>query len=264
MSLKKISEKAYRDADGLNKSLLVPFMRSPKHYLEAIKNPIKPTASMNLGSALHAELLRPEISKDIYAVMRKVDKRTNQGKEYAAKFEEENAGKIVIDEEQNINLVGMREAVMAHPAARRMIESSTHREQALFGNYKASSNVDHAFKIKAMADGIVENEGIIFDIKTSESGESREFAKKVRAFRYDIQQVHYTYAAVCNNIQCKRFPFIVVENTAPWGVVVYNLDPEKISAAWDEWRLAMDFYAHCHQKQDFNIGYSQAEVVLKF
>ena len=258
-----MSEKAYRDAEGLNKSLLVPFMRSPKHYLQELQEPKEATESMNLGTALHAELLRPEVASDIYAVMKKVDKRTTAGKEYAAQFAAENAGKVIINEEQKIALDGMRENAMSHPAARRLIEEATHTEQAMFADYKASGT-DHRFTVKAMADGILEGEGIVFDIKTTESATPQEFAKKVRAFRYDIQQVHYTFAATSSGIYVKEFPFIVIENVKPFGVAVYTLDGERIKRTWDEWKQAMEYYAHCHQKQDFSACYSESICELTF
>jgi len=257
--MRKISEQSYRDAEGLNKSLLVPFMRSPKHYLAELAEPKQATPSMNIGTALHAELLRPLEASSVYAVMKKVDKRTTAGKEYAAKFEAENAGKVVIDEEQKKVVDGMRESVMSHPTARRYIEQATHLEQAMFADYKATT-IDHTFKIKAMADGIIDKEGIIFDLKTTDN--AMDFGKKVRAFRYDIQQVHYQLIGALNGIEPKKFPFIVVENVAPFGVVINTLDPERILHSAADYRLAMDFYAHCHQKQDFNIGYSEGEIQI--
>lgn len=262
--LKVISEKAYRDSAGLNKSLLVPFMRSPKHYLHELNNPKKATDSMNLGTALHAQLLRPEIADSIYAVLgRKIDKRKTADKEYFAQFEADNKGKIILDEEQKYCLDSMTKAVLAHPAAKRLIEQSTMKEQAMFGTYKSSST-DHSFPIKALADGILPGEGIIFDIKSTEDASMSTFSKKVRAFRYDLQQVHYTFAAVCNGIDVSSFPFIACENIEPFGVAVYTLDAEKIKRTWDEWRLAMDFYAHCHAKQDFEISYSDSISNLSF
>jgi hypothetical protein len=259
MPLKRISEKTYREAEGLNKSLLVPFMRSPKHYLQAINEPKKATESMNLGTALHAEILRPDEAKSVYAVMKKVDRRKTADKEYATQFAAENYGKAIIDEEQKKVVDAMREAVMSHPSARQYIERATHREQAMFAEYRAT-NIDHIFPVKAMADGIIENEGIIFDIKTTDN--AVDFSKKVRAFRYDIQQIHYQFIGVHNGIPPKKFPFIVVENTPPYGVVICNLKSDSLARTADEWIAAMEFYAHCHQKQDFNIGYSDGEIEI--
>ena len=261
MSLTKMSERDYRNAEGLNKSLLVPFMRSPRHYLAELAEPKEATDSMNLGTALHAELLQPARASFIYAVMKKVDRRTNAGKEYAAQFEAENAGKVNINEEQKKALDGMRNSVMFHPAARRLIERATHLEQPMFSTYKAST-VDHSFKTKAMADGIIEPEGVMFDLKTTDN--AMDFAKKVRAFRYDIQQVHYQLIGANNGIAPNKFAFIVVENVAPYGTMVVTLEPEKMLRTAEEYKQAMEFYAHCHQKQDFNVGYNESEVVLHF
>lgn len=263
MALKKISEKTYRDAPGLNKSLLVPFMKSPKHYLHALHNPKEPTASMSLGTCLHAKVLQPDKAGDMYAVCRKVDRRKNADKEYLAQFEAENAGKVIIDEEQNKALEGMAKSISEHPEAHRLIESATHYEQALFAEYKCQQ-IDHTVKLKALADGMSQVAPFMFDIKSTESADASEFAKKVRAFRYDLQQVHYQYCALLNGIAPTDFHFIAVENVEPYGVAVYRLDPSKIERVSDEWRLAIEFFGHCEAKQDFNIGYPDVSTILDF
>lgn len=261
MSLKRISERAYRDAPGLNKSLLVPFMRSPKHYLHELNNPKEATPSMNLGTALHAELLQPEKAGDIYAVCRKVDRRKTADKEYLAQFEAENIGKVIIDEESKEAVDAMVKSVREHSEANRLIESSTHREQALFGEYKCTQ-VDHTVKLKAMADGLSLHGGFMFDVKTTDN--ATEFAKKVRAFRYDIQQVHYQFNGALNGIAPGDFHFIVVENVKPHATMVRRLNPDKIPRVWDEWKLALEFFGHCEAKQDFNIGYPDVSTILDF
>lgn len=261
MPLSKMGEKAYRDAPGLNKSLLVPFMRSPKHYLHELNNPKEATASMNLGTALHAELLQPLKAGDIYAVCRKVDRRKNADKEYLAQFEAENVGKVIIDEEQKAAVDAMVKSVHSHPEAHRLIESATHYEQALFGEYKCTQ-VDHTVKLKALADGFSLPGGFMFDVKTTDN--AAEFAKKVRAFRYDIQQVHYQYLGALNGVPPGDFHFIVVENVEPYATLVCRLNPDKMSRVWDEWKLALEFFGHCESKQDFNIGYPEVSTILEF
>lgn len=263
MALSKMGEKAYREAEGLNKSLLVPFMRSPQHYLHELNNPKEATASMNAGTALHALLLQPDRASDIFAVCRKVDRRKTADKEYLAQFEAENTGKVIIDEETHENVLGMAKAVMEHPEAHRLIESSTHKEQALFAEYKCKT-LDHTIKLKAMADALSQPGAWLADVKTTENASPSEFAKKVRAFRYDIQQVHYQYCAAVNGIAPGDFFFVVVENVKPFGVAVYKLDPTRVEKVWSEWTQALEYFGHCHQKQDFSASYPDVATILSF
>lgn len=257
-----ISEAEYRTAKGLNKSLLFPFMRSPRHYLHALENPIKPTADMKLGTALHAELLLDQ-PKDAYAVMRKVDRRKTDDKAYAAQFEAENANKTVIDEEQAEDLKHMRQAVLNHAAASKLLKSCTHREQPLFAQYTSKAH-EHEILLKGMVDGLDADHGNFIEIKSTEDASPQAFSRKVRSLRYDIQQLHYTYLAAKNGVAVNSFTFIVVENSAPYGVACYTLNADGLRKAYDEWVLALDFFAKCDKRENFDVGYPEEISEINF
>lgn len=260
VAIDQINEKQYRDAKGLNKSLLVKFMKSPRHYLAALNERTEPTDSMRMGTALHAELFRDE-PKGEYAVMKKVDNRTKEGKEYTASFQAENAGKTVINEDQNEIVKGMVKSLMSNNRFRGMHSLTTHKEFGIFSDYK---HPDGDFRMKGMLDGYIESEGIIYDVKSSQDASLDKFKWDFKAFRYDLQQVHYTDLLNKTGLPFKEFTFVVVENKPPHEVAFYTLSMDSYMKTREEWNLAMGFYAVCNAKQDFNIGYPQNTYELSY
>lgn len=247
-----ISEEVYRSASGLNKSLLCEFMRSPKHYLSAVKNPIKPTKSMQLGTVLHQLVLRP-YETPCFAVMKKVDRRKTADKEYAANFEAENAGKIIIDAEDEVIVRSMRESLMKNARFAKIMERTSHREFGIFADRKCSDGV---VRLKGMLDGYCERDGTVFDIKTTEDASPEKFRKYFRNFKYDIQQVQYTYLLTATKLGFSNFQFVAVENCEPFEVSFHTLSMEQYMRSFDKWKRSLDFFSACASKEDFNIGYT--------
>lgn len=94
-----MSEPEYRAAPGLNFSTLKHLATSPKAYKYNLDAPkTEPTAAQTLGTAIHMAVLEPEKFWNTYAIREKVDGRTKEGKEYNAKWEAENPGKVAIDQ----------------------------------------------------------------------------------------------------------------------------------------------------------------------
>lgn len=248
----QIDERQYRDAKGLNKSLLTKFIKSPRHYLAALNEKIEPTDSMRLGTSLHAELFREDPKRE-YAVCKKVDNRTKEGKEYTANFNAENAGKAVINEEQEVHLKGMMASLMDSNRFRKMYEATSHKEMGIFADYKGDCE---PFRMKGMLDGYIESEGVIYDVKTTQDASYNKFKYDFLSFRYDMQQVMYTDLLMKTGMEFSEFVFVVVENKAPYGVAYYQLSRDKYQDVRSEWLDAMDYYGKLYEKQDFNIGYN--------
>lgn len=248
----QIDERQYRDAKGLNKSLLVKFMKSPRHYLAALNERSEPTDSMRLGTSLHAELFRDE-PKNEYAVSKKVDNRTKEGKEYTAEFNAKHAGKAIISEDQDVHLKGMMKSLMGCNRFKKMYEATTHKEMGIFADY--ISDAHNPFRMKGMLDGYIESEGVIYDVKTTQDASFDKFRWDFNSFAYGLQQVHYTDLLVKTGLEFRDFVFVVVENKAPYNVAYYQLSREKYGKVRGDWNDAMEYYGILNDKQDFDIGF---------
>ena len=101
--LVNIKDKDYRGANGLSQSSIKDFIKSPAHYLVATEQTSEPTSAMQLGTAFHAVMLQDK-PKEHYAVKIKMDGRTKDGKAYNEQFALDNAGKAIINTEDEETL----------------------------------------------------------------------------------------------------------------------------------------------------------------
>lgn len=114
--IKGIPIAEYHKSAATSKSQLDQFAKSPAHYLASLTTPRKETPAMRIGSIFHGMVLEPDRVK--IAVAPQCDKRTKEGKATWEAFCLENAGAEIVTAEEGEMLNGMRESVMAHPAAR--------------------------------------------------------------------------------------------------------------------------------------------------
>lgn len=246
---------SYRSALGLSQSAFSKFFVSPKHYLSYIENPVSPTPDMEFGTCFHSLMLD---ESPCYAVMKKVDGRTSEGKKYKAEFAVENAGKIVIDEEQEMHLNGMREAVLTQGGlASELYKNTKDREICLFAT---ACTEEGEVRLKGMLDGYDAATGTIWDFKKcGKSADAYAFEKMVRERLYWVQAVHYAWLAVQNGLDVQRVVYIPVEDKPPYGLATYTFDLskkmkyEKFSPI-QMWERGLDEFVHCQKSGDWH-GY---------
>jgi exodeoxyribonuclease VIII len=115
----------------------------------------------------------------------------------------------------------MRDSLMAHPAARQLIEMQGVVEEATFF---IEPTTGAPCKIKP--DKKVPSEGIIIDLKSTDDASSEGFAKSCAKFRYHVQDPFYRNGLneAAGRIQYTDFFFIAVEKHPPYRVAVYQLD----------------------------------------
>lgn len=260
IAINEIDEKLYRDSKGLNKSMLVKFMKSPRHYLAALNEKQETTDSMRMGTALHASLFR-EDPKDHFVVKKKVDGRTAEGKAYNAEFDVNAKGRAVINEEQDEIVKGMLKSLHKSPKFEKMYKGTTYREMGIFSQYKHDAG---NFAIKGMLDGYNESEGIVYDVKSSQDASIDSFKWDFKRYEYGLQQVHYTQLITDANLPFREFIFVVVENKPPFEVAYYTLSMEEFIKTRSRWKQSMDFFGQLNAKDDFDIGYPSGTYELSY
>ena len=233
-----ITESDYRKATGLSQSSLKKFItQSPAHYLASLEEVQEPTKAMQFGTAFHANMLASEPT-DIYAVKKKVDGRSKEGKLYNETFALENQGKVIIDKEEHSRIIAMADSVMGHEFAGRTIQALTHKEFAVFGT-------NHGIRLKGLIDGYNEKEGIVIDLKTAEDSSPIGFRKACWDRAYAIQQVHYTWLLTNAGKPVNAFYFIAVEKEPPYAVGVYKINAESLTKSFKVWDDALDSFFVC-------------------
>lgn len=225
----------YYRAKGANFSALKGFARTPAHAREAMIHPPEPTAAMELGTAVHLAVLEPDRFAEECAVAPKVDRRTKEGKATWAAFEVENAGKVLLREEDHAMCVAMRDAVWAHPIASQMLKGPGHAEVAVVWDH-----LDPAMRCKGLIDRIGQFDGWtwVIDLKSCQDASPWSFASTVARQFYHAQAAFYLDG--CNAIapRQRRFAWLAVEKEPPYAVAIHEPDGDMLErgrALYEGW-----------------------------
>lgn len=254
-----LEDSAYRQAKGLSKSMLTHFMKSPAHYQQSLLDKKEPTDAMHFGTAFHAAILLDEPST-AYAVKRKVDGRTKEGKEYNEHFAFQNAGKAIINEEQEICLKGCVESIRNHPFSADLLSGITEREFSVFGSKQ--DNVVEPVILKGRIDAYDAKRGYVIDYKTCEDASPNGFMKAIWNFGYAYQHVQYKWLIENAGLKCNAFYFVCVEKTPPYASAVYVIHPHSIDRAYERWNQSIFEFSQC-QNSGIWPAYSATPVVIE-
>ena len=98
---------------------------------------------------------------------------------------------------------------------------------------------------KARLDSVLVEEGIVLDLKTTDSADPELFTKKVVGLGYDFQAAAYTIAAEQAYGKPFRFLFAAVERKAPYTVAVYEADEFMQAEGRRKFDRAIELYKEC-------------------
>lgn len=165
-------------------------------------------------------------------------------------LESEYAGREVIDESTYTQLMNMRDAVFAHPAANKLLSVPGKAEYSVYWH-----DPETGVLCRCRPD-FWRNDGIIVDLKTTVDASPEGFAKSIANWRYHVQAPYYMDGCKLAAEQSgtiiepvKAFVFLAVEkdacvvNGVSKGVGVYVLDPESVILGRLQYRDNLNTYA---------------------
>lgn len=133
----------------------------------------------------------------------------------------------------------MRDAVLSHPVARKLLASGE-AEQSFFW-----TDPDTGVECKARLDFITSH-GIVADLKTSSDASQDEFCKSISRYGYYRQDAFYNRAyRQAFGKSAKGFVFIVVEKEPPYAIAIYTLDAESRATGDGEIDSLLRLYKRC-------------------
>ena len=224
--------------------------------------PKKDSAAFAMGHAVHCLALEPGEFEDRFVSFPKVDRRTKDGKEFAARFEAENKGKIILDPQEFQDAVACVQALNNHPefaaimAQPRRVEVPF--EFDLFGH-----------KFKAKPDCIVDSMRLILDIKTTDDASPHRWQWSAVDYGYHRQQIIYREALRQATGKKYRFVFAVVEKPKPSTrgipptVALYELKEESVLMGVDDTQDLVWHYERRTKENDWQQLYSSGIVPLR-
>lgn len=141
----------------------------------------------------------------------------------------------------------MRNSVMDHPAASRLLSAPGRAELSVYWRDPVTGVL-----CRCRPD-FWRDDGIVVDLKSTEDASPEGFAKSIANWRYDVQAPYYVdginlmreQAGRSDIAKAKAFVFIAVEKKAPYAVGVYLLDAESIEHGRVKYRACLDTFAAC-------------------
>lgn len=236
-----LTNEDYHRLKAVSPSQIKVLGRSPLHYFDQFlaedREKREPTPAMLMGTALHTAVLEPELWDSTIAVPpQSFDRRSKAGRELAAEFERESAGKVVLSPEDADQVRRMADAVRSHPAAGFLLELPGRREASYTWKDPATG-----LECKTRPDWHSEDRRIVVDVKTTRDASRAEFAKSIANLDYHVQAAWNQDA-----IGAEQFITIAVENTRPYAVAVYPASGGMIAAGMRRIEAAMLLLAECH------------------
>lgn len=245
--IENYDEKNYHSRPEYSKSMLWQYMKSPLDYwiYHHSDNPPsrEPTASMELGSALHMRVLEPSRFNDVYHICSDKDPKKPTAAQLKAKkpsektleqikawslFQKGLEDKIILSAEDSLKVERAASALEKHPVASDLLERATYKELTIIYNYGG-------LRMRSRIDALIKTDGevVVLDLKTAKKADAKGFKYAVRDYGYDVQDFLYSYA-VAKAYGLKRMPpftFIAIEMTAPHHIGVYTLSEQSRQSA---------------------------------
>lgn len=245
--IKKESFADYADSPEINQSFLKRVRKSPS---TAFESEMKSTKSMDFGSLYHSFILEPDqfhnehfVIDDLEILTNLIDngakspKATKKYKEWVAEQEKEANGRIIVDGGEMKQLKDMKvQLYRNYPIAEAAILHSDH-EVSIYQELHYSggmSKPDFKSKCKCRIDGIIPEDGIIFDLKTSKDADPDQFWRDAGIYSYHIQAAFYKMLAEAEYQREFKFLYIVQEGKAPYNSAVYQVSEEMIEGGKEE------------------------------
>ena len=198
----------------LSFSALKEFAKSPNHFIAYKNKQVIDTPAMRKGRLIHKLVLEPQDFAKEFAVAPTCDRRTKVGKDLWHDFEffctNNNITPVTQTEYNEADAVA--KAILLNPTSRKVLSSCKAFEQHIEGSIYG---IDFHGYVDAMS------EGMVVDLKTTQSADPDTFKRTVVNNRYYLQAAIY-----CELTGIDRFLFISAETASPYNVAVYELSPE--------------------------------------
>lgn len=235
------SDFAYRKEAGVNQSSLKKILDSPAHYQAALKFKMIPTPAMEMGTAAHCLVLDGEEAFN-GAYIKKPDGlslATKQGKEWKASVGRKKVLNSGGKDDPWNSVQGMAESL-------RRLQWYSGTDSEYIKRNEVSIYWDWmGVRCKARLDSVLIEEGIVLDLKTTDSVDPDLFAKKVVGLGYDFQAAYYAKAAEVAFGKEFKFIFAAIERKAPYTVDLFDVTPDMLSEGMYKCEKALKIYAEC-------------------
>ena len=245
-----ISNNEYHASEGISRSMLMEFKRSPYHYwykyVSGLAEKEGATPAMNLGSAVHTLVLEEsKFDSEFFIIHQQT--RPRRGTAPHDKMLMESGGKIILTNDEYLQAVLMAKSVKENPNSANLFKDCL-VEKSIYFTHKATN-----IQLKSRPDAM--SGSIIIDLKTTADASKNAFRYSADKFGYFLQAVMAQEAVKSIGQTMDEFVFVPVEKSAPYCVAVYTVSHDTLFDEAQDFEVLMTNLARCMESNVWP-GYS--------
>jgi hypothetical protein len=237
--IRDMSDEEYHRRPELSSTGARKLLESPAKFAYAQTHPQPHKQAFDVGHAVHARVLGVGSPVEVLDYDSYRTKAAQDARDAAY-----TAGLVPMLAKDMGPINGMVEAVLAHPAAKALLEQDGTPETSLF-----ATDPDTGVEMRARFDYLPSfsvADPWTVDLKTARDASPDGFARAAGEHRYDIQQEFYLHAyGIVTGDYTARMKFVAVEKEPPYLVGVYPLSLEFAELGRAKVRQALETYAAC-------------------
>lgn len=249
-----ISIEDYHNGEGISRSGLMHFGKSPLHYWHNQINPdrepvrqdevVTKAGALGFGNALHTLVLEPAEFDNRYMVADKFDRRTKAGKEAHEIMIETRGNRQLVSQDAMQELMKMKHSIDVNPWAKDLIGGAEY-EKSIYWN---DSTSDLLCKVRPDA----WHEEFIVDLKTAVQADIKSFQRSFYSYGYHIQagMINQAILAVTGK-DIRNFVFVAIEKEPPYAVGVYQLEEAGLVRGIQEFKDMILGVKMCMEKDEW-------------
>lgn len=174
--------------------------------------PPEDSDTLRFGTLVHVTILEPErLAEYVVLDPQKIGvlkdgspaanpKNTTAWREAVAQAEKD--GLNLVSQDDLDRAAGMRDALLAHPTARHIIEQATDAELSVYADHPTGARVRARFDLAGP---------IVGDIKTTDHADPARFGRKAASLGYHVSAANYLDIATACGMEPHAFAFLNVE-----------------------------------------------------
>lgn len=264
----EIPNKDYHSSEGISRSMLMEFKRSPYHYwykyLSGKAPKEEPTPAMILGNAVHTLVLEENKFDNEFYIIHQAKRPSKNTNPYEKMLLEAN-GRYILTKEEYITSIQMAQSIKEHEYASKLLEDCI-IEQSIYFTHKTTG-----LQVKARPDAWSGH--VVIDLKTSANACLKSFQGSSMNYGYFLQAAIINEAVKALDLEMEHFVFIAVEKEPPYCVGVYVINKndelpdgmimpsEALEYGVNQFNALMENLARCIEKNNWP-GYGVQDLSL--
>jgi len=227
-------------------SSLKQFKKSPLHYMKYLTAKFKPTPALVFGSVVDCLLLTPDVFNDKF-IIANFNPYTKDGK---TTFEDYYKKGITMVNDNDYE----RAKLAVHSVKTNIISKQIYDKITQTQRELRWTDLETDIPLISYLDADFDDE--VVELKTAQSADPLAFQRDSYNYDYPLQAAMYNMGYLhCKGKRPKKYRYIVVETSEPFGVSVYKPTEEYFEYGAQELRRLLTEFRSCLDFKMFGSGY---------